>query len=156
MSASAKSDTPRTDKLLDDITCDCDGQFWQEDADEDQVARIVQFARELETALSEKTAECERLRRDTYYLNKQHGELTEAQQRALLDEHKRAEAEKSRADNAERKLAEAEALRKDAERLKFQYSQYVKTCEAVGLGGVVSYEQWISAIDAARSERGKE
>lgn len=41
-------------------------------------------------------------------------------------------------------------LRDDAERLRFQYSQYVKTCENVGIGGVLSYEAWIAAIDAAR------
>lgn len=81
---------------------------------ESEKARVDRFA-----------AECERLRRDTYYLNKQHGELTEAQQRALLDEHKRAEAEKSRADNAERELAAAvAALRK--------YGKHSQLCSVVG------------------------
>lgn len=64
-----------------------------------------------------------------------------------LTERRKAE---QRAESAEAKLAECE---KDAERLRFQYSQFCKTVAATGInGGISSYEQWVASIDAARGK----
>ena len=38
---------------------------------------------------------------------------------------------------------------KEVERLRWKWRQYVKSCDDVGLPGALSYDQWISAIDAA-------
>ena len=51
--------------------------------------------------------------------------------------------------------SERDAALKDAERLKWKWSQYVKSCDAIGLGGYMSYPLWIEAIDAAMKERTK-
>ena len=55
------------------------------------------------------------------------------------------EEQRQRAEQSESRLAAAE---KDGPRLRFQYSQYVRNAEAAGFNPLVSYDEWLKAIDA--------